>query len=176
MIERIQAALGFDLRELAGASFTGDVPLSRALINTVIAQQLARQRGSGKVAAVVVEPLEGDRLLVSVRLRSSFVPPLRVLLAMVAQPELPDSPVLVLRWSLEGGLGPLAKLAGPALSIFDVLPPGVRVDGDLIGIDVAAILRDKDAGSLLPYIRQLRVRTRQDRVLVHLELQVPDPS
>ena len=164
--------MGFDLRELAGASFTGDVPLSRGLINTFIARELARQRG-GKVAAVVVEPLEGDRLLVSVRLRTSFVPPLRVQIEIAAQPELPDSPVLVLRWSLEGGLGPFAKLASPALAMFDVLPPGVRIDGELIGVDIAELLRQKDAGSLLPYIRQVRVRTRQDRVLVHLELGVP---
>ena len=71
-------------------------------------------------------------------------------LVIVEQPDLPASPVLVMRWSLEGGLGWLAKAASPALAVFQLLPPGIRIDGDLLGIDVAELLRSKDLGWVVP--------------------------
>ena len=164
--------MGVDVRELTGATLSGEIPVTAALINRFIAGWLARDARAGKLAAVVVEPLDQDRLSVHVRLRSNLLPPLRLELQIAAQPQIPASPVLVVRWSLAGGLGPLARLAGPALAVFDVLPPAVRVDGDLIGIDLNELLRAQKAEWLLTYVRTLHVRTETGRVVIQLSAAV----
>ena len=146
--------------------------MTAALINRFIADWLARDGRAGKLAAVVVEPLDQDRLSVNVRLRSNLLPPLRLELQIAAQPQLPASPVLVLRWSLAGGLGPLARLASPALAVFDVLPAAVRVDGELIGIDLNELLRAQKAEWVLAYVRTLHVRTETGRVVIQLSAAV----
>ena len=80
-----------------------------------------------------------------------------------------EAPVLVLRWSM-GALGRLARLASPAVALFNLLPPGIRVDGDLIGIDVAEVLRSRGFGELVPYLARLRVSTESGRVIVGFEV------
>jgi hypothetical protein len=169
MIEQLQAWLGADFRELSGADVQADIPLTTALINRVIAERLAQM--NGHISAAVVEPHEGDRVTVHVRPRAAFLPPVEVRLQIAEQPELPASPVIVLRWSLAGGLGVLARMASPALALFKVLPPGVRVDGDLIGIDLAGILREKGFEWVLPFVRELRLATSESGLTIHVRLQ-----
>jgi len=168
MINRLAKQLGVDPKELSGATVDAEIPLTTALINRKIAEYLARS--DGKVSAAVVEPRAGNLLIVNVRLQSSLVPPLAVHLEIAGQPEWPASPVLVLRWSLAGGLGMLARAASPVLSMFSVLPQGVRVDGDLIGIDIAEVLRSKDAGWLIPLVQRLRLQTSDAGVKVAVRL------
>ena len=168
MINRLATQLGLDPKELSGATVDVDLPLTTALINRKIAEYLART--DGKVSAAVVEPRPGNILIVHVRLQSSLVPPLPLHLEIAGQPEWPASPVLVLRWSLAGGLGVLARAASPVLSMFSVLPPGVRVDGDLIGIDIAAILRSRGADWLIPLVQRLRLQTSETGVRVAVRL------
>ena len=168
MINRLARQLGVDPKELSGATVDAEIPLTTALINRKIAEYLARSDGT--VSAAVVEPRPGNLLIVNVRLQSSLVPPLAVHLEIAGQPEWPASPVLVLRWSLAGGLGIFARAASPVLSMFSVLPPGVRVDGDLIGIDIAEVLRSKDAGWLIPLVQRLRLQTSDAGVKVSVRL------
>ena len=168
MINRLAKQLGLDPKELSGATVDAEIPLTTALINRKIAEYLARS--DGKVSAAAVEPRPGNLLIVNVRLQSSLVPPLAVHLEIAGQPEWPASPVLVLRWSLAGGLGMLARAASPVLSMFSVLPQGVRVDGDLIGIDIAEVLRSKDAGWLIPLVQRLRLQTSDAGVKVAVRL------
>lgn len=172
MNDPLRARLGVDVQELNGATISGEIPLTATLINRVIANWLERNGRAGKLAAVVVEPLDEGRLSVNVRLRSALLPPLRLDLQIAGQPELPASPVLVLRWSVAGGLGPLARLASPALTVFDVLPPGVRVDGDLLGVDIGELLRIQKAEWVLTYLRTVQVRTQTGRVVVQLSAAV----
>ena len=169
MIERLKAWLGADFGELSGARVQAEIPLTTSLINRVIAEQLAQT--SGHVSAAVVEPHGGDRLTVHVRPRAAFLPPVQVRLQIAEQPQLPASPVLVLRWSLAGGLGVLARVASPALGLFSVLPPGVRVDGDLIGIDLKEVLREKGLEWILLFVRELTVGTSEAGVRIGLRLE-----
>ena len=158
--------LGFELTELAGAHVAGQIPVNAALINRLIAARLSASEG--KVADVRIEPLDADAIVAHVTLRSRLVPPLAVHLQIQQQPVFPDLPVLVLRWSMRG-FGGLVRLASPVLALFDVLPPGVRIDGDLIGVDLAAMLRAQGLGELLPHIVEVRFATKAGRVIVMLE-------
>ncbi len=134
MMQRLHQLLGFEMQDLQGAHVSGEIPLTDVLINRVIAQRLASSESP--VSAVVIEPSDNDCVVAHVRMRARLVPPLTIDLRITHQPQLPDVPVLVLRWSLVG-LGPLARLASPALGLFDLLPRGIRVEGDLIGIDLS---------------------------------------
>jgi hypothetical protein len=169
MIERVRTLLGADFGELSGAVVDADIPLSAALINRVIAEQLSQS--SGHITAAVIEPHDGDRVTANLRLRAALLPPVQVRLQIVSQPELPASPVLVLRWSLAGGLGLLARAASPALGLFNVLPPGVRVDGDLIGIDLAAVLRERGFEWVLPLVREIHLSATNAGLRVRVCLQ-----
>jgi hypothetical protein len=57
-------------------------------------------------------------------------------------------------------------LAGPALSLFKVLPPGIDVTGDRITIDIARLLHSRGLGELLPHLARLRVATRRGAIVV----------
>jgi len=168
MIDRLTTLLGVDPRELSGATVDADIPLTPALINRKIADYLTR--ANGKISAAVVEPRGGDELVVHIRLKSPLVPPIPLHLAIAGQPEWPASPVLVLRWSFTGGMGLLARAASPILAMFNTLPPGIRVDGDLIGIDLAELLRSRRAGWLVPLMRRLRVHTSEAGVTLKVSL------
>jgi hypothetical protein len=166
-MQQIRDLLGFDLNELAGAHVSGEVPLNDSLLNRLIAERISASQTP--VETVVVEPHNADRLTVHLQLRASLVPRLKLHLQIEQQPEFPASPVLVLRWSL-GGLAGLARLASPVLSLLDVLPPGVRVQGDLVGVDIAEIIRARGFEDALRYIRSLRVSTQEGRVMVAFDL------
>jgi hypothetical protein len=166
-MQPLRELLGFDPKELAGARVAGEIPLTAALLNTLIAARLSASPNA--IAAVVIEPRDGESLTATVRLRAALVPPIKVTLRIEQQPVFPDSPVLVMRWSM-AGIGALARLAAPAFAMLDVLPPGVRVDGDLVGVDVAEVLRRRGAGELLQYLSTLRVRTEAGRAIVEFEV------
>jgi hypothetical protein len=168
MIEQLRAWLGSDFGEVAGATFNAHIPVSAALINRVVADQLSRTEG--KISAAVVEAHDGDRLTVHLRMRAPLIPPMDVRLEIVGQPEFPASPVLVLRWSLAGGMGFVARMASPIVGAFNVLPQGIRIDGDLIGIDLAEVLRAKAFDWVVPLVRQVRVNTAETVVRVGLTL------
>ena len=171
MTDRLRDVLGFEPREIAGSRISGEVPVSDVLINRLIAQRIADDGGAGKISAVVLEALDDNRVTVRVRLRTALVPPLTVHLTVVQQPEFPNLPVLVLRWSV-AGVGMLGRLASPALSLFDVLPTWVRVDDDLMAVDVRELARSSGYGELLDFLTVLQISAVASRVLVRFELKV----
>jgi hypothetical protein len=166
MMQRLHQLLGFDMQDLQGAHVSGEIPLTDVLINRVIEQRLASSESP--VSAVVIEPSDNDCVVARVRMRARLVPPLTIDLRITQQPQLPDAPVLVLRWSLVG-LGPLARLASPVLGLFDLLPRGIRVEGDLIGIDLAEMLRARGYGEALQYLKRLDIATRAGHVIVRFQ-------
>jgi hypothetical protein len=62
-----------------------------------------------------------------------------VTLLIERQPQLPESPLLVLRLASSG----LTVLARAASRFFDALPPGLRMENDLMLVDIAELLRQR---------------------------------
>jgi hypothetical protein len=155
---RRQIETGFaDLRG-ADAAFT--VPFSERLLNDVLAEILPR---SGAVREPYVSPEAGDRFQVRVRLSSpSFLPPLRLRIAIDRQPELPTSPVLVLRLERTG----LLTLAGPILRLINALPDGVAVKDDRIYVDLRAMLERHHLAQYLEYVKELRINTVEGAMIL----------
>jgi hypothetical protein len=159
--------LGFEPREVAGASFSGELPLSNAIVNRLIAEAL---RGKDlPVTSVLFEAQDADRMLVHLDLRGPF-PNIKIALRIDQQPQ-PDNPVLGMRWSMPA-IGPFAAFASPALAFFKALPPGIRVDGDRILVNIKDLITSRGFGEYLNYLRTLQVHAVGGRLLATFEIRV----
>jgi hypothetical protein len=166
ILERVIASA---FRDVAGARVTADVPISDVLVNDILRDALAGSSGPVREASVTVLP--GNRADVRVRLaRFSFVP-VNLTVTIERQPEMPTSPVVILRWT--SALPGLSMLAGRATSFLSALPPGIRMDGDLVFLDVRTLLAQRGLDGLMPLLERLRVTTDEGRILLHLVLAVP---
>jgi hypothetical protein len=156
--ERLQALTGVALEEIPGASLDGELPLTEAVLDRLIARALPP---TAPVSDVHVEILDDDAFAVHLSLRGvRLLPRITVAAAILQQPDLPRSPLLVLRWSVPS-LGPLARLASPLLSLFTQMPAGIRVEGDRVAIEIGELLRARGLGELLPLLTRLHVTTRR---------------
>jgi hypothetical protein len=156
-------------REIAGTRVSARIPLSRALINRLVADALAGT--TAPVRQVDVRPGTDDRFDVVITVSWPFVPPLTVAFYIEQQPQFPASPVLVLRWSLLGGIGGFAsRMMGSP----EKLPAGVRLEGDRLVLDIPALAARGAAAALLPYLKALQLRSIDARLVLDVELQVAE--
>ena len=169
LLGRLRALAGDKLEELTGTTVAVEIPLTNTVVNRLIADRLAA--GSGPVSSVQMDALDDDTFSAQVSPRAKVIPTLRIVGRIEEQPE-PQRPVLGIRWSMPG-LGPLALLAGPALSFLKALPRGLRADDDRILVDVAELLRAQGLADLLPYLTKVRVHTRRGAFLLTVEMRVP---
>lgn len=153
-------------RDLAGTRVSGTVPVSERLINELVAASIPR---GAPVREVRVQPLPGNAFSVRVSPRAALLPSITLRLEIERQPELPASPLIVLRMATMGGL---LGFAGSALPIASMLPPGVRLDADRILVDLRTIAAQRGAADLLQHVTQLRVNTEEGRVVLHVDLAV----
>jgi hypothetical protein len=163
--DRARALLGIDLAELAGATLTCQLPLTNATINRFIHARLAK--GGMPVTSAEIDVRDGDLAVLTVT-PSMPLPAVRIELRIELQPDFPgNKPVLWLRWSMGGFASLLAKL----LDRFKPnLPPGVKMDSELIAIDIAEILRAQNLGELVAYIKNVRVHTKAGAFVVQVDL------
>ena len=157
---------GDRLDGLAGGTVSGSIPLTALIVNRLIARKLAT--ANLPIDRAEVDVHEANTFIVQLRLRAPL-PPLRLEARIDEQPQLPGRPELGVHWALRG-LGPLALLAGPVASYFKVLPPGIRLDGDRVWIDLFTILRSQGLADLVPFMSGIRVTTEPGRFVVGFEL------
>ena len=151
---------------LAGTRVSADLAASDALLNAAIAQKIPP---NGPLKSLQVRSAEGHARVTVRVTRPSFLPPITLTLTVDRQPELPGSPVLVLRIGMMPGI---AMLLGAGLGFLNVLPPGLRIDGERLFVDLAAVARDRDLAWALPYVRALQVVFRDGRVVVPVALEL----
>jgi hypothetical protein len=87
---------------------------------------------------------------------------MKVGLVIEGQPDLPGSPILVLRLEMGG----LQALAGPATRFLSVLPAGIHIVEDRIYVNLAILLAERGLAELLEYAEQVRVTTVDGAVVV----------
>ena len=168
-LDRMRRLLGPHFEELAGAHVHGEIPLTSRVLNALIAERLHLSKTA--VTAAEVQVRRDGELFVRVQLRQAFVPPVIVGLRIERQPDLPHSPVLGFKWWLPG-MGALAALAAPVLSLFKAGPPWLTMDGQHVLVDLARLLREHGAEEILTHLGSLRMGTREDALLVWFELRL----
>jgi hypothetical protein len=152
--------------DLAGSRIATDIAVSDRFINDVLAAEVA---GRGQVREIQVQSRDGDAR-VSVKLtRPAFLPPLAITVTVARPPEFPARPVLELHLAMPPAV---AALAGAGLGFLNVLPPGHRLEGNRLLIDLAAVLGHRGYGWVLPYLRALHPRFENGRVVHFVELEV----
>jgi hypothetical protein len=157
-----QQASGFP--GLSGSEVQATIRISSEVLNEAIGATL------GSVTAVRdlgVQPRVGNRFDVRVKLaKPAFLPTLNLGLAIERQPQFPADPVLVMK--LTGAAG-MIGFAGPAITGAGVLPPGIRLDGDRILVDMRILLQQYGQTALLDHVEQVQVMTEEGRLvlLVH---------
>jgi hypothetical protein len=166
LVANLQAS-GF--RDLPGARVSLHVPLTRGLLNRLIAD--AMNGSKAPVRAIDIVPRAGDRFEALVTLTWPLVPPLTVTFEVDRQPQFPASPLLVLRWSFLGGLG---LFASRFLGSVGRLPDGVHLQHDRLVVDIAVLAGPTPAGPVLNYLKTLELHTVDDRMVVDIELAVPE--
>ncbi len=167
--ERLKTLLGVELEELAGTRVSGEFPVRADIVNRLIAGKLAGS--TGPLIAVRLQPMADNLIDVGVTPRLRLLPFVRVEARIEQQPELPQRPELLLRWTVPGA-GMLVRLAAPFISNLESLPPGVRIDGELAVIDLRRLLAAHGLGELLQYVKALRIDTRPGAFIVKFELGV----
>jgi len=153
-------------RDVAGSRAGADIPISAGLINELVATSIPP---NAPVREVSIRPEAGDQFSVRITPRASLLPPVTLKLQIERQPEFPSFPVLVLRMKTMGGL---FGFASAALPIANFLPPGVRLEGERILVDLAGLAAERGFAEALPYIRRVEVHSEEGRVVLHLQAAV----
>ena len=163
-----QQAAGFP--DVRGARASLTLPVSDRLLSWLVMQRLP---ADGAVRELTLRAREGNAFVVGVRLtRPAFLPTINVPLRIERQPSLPADPTLVLR--MEGSA--LFSLAGPALRFLNTLPAGIRVEGDLIEVNLHTLLERRGVAHWLRYVERLELATETGRVIVSLTASVDGPE
>ena len=124
---------------------------------------LAGSEGQAAIRELHVSPRAGDRFGVRVVLAKSFLPPISLDVVIDKQPSLPGDPVLALTLS---GMGGLLRFAGPVAGFLKALPPGVRMEGDRVFVDLRAVLAPHGLTSILNYVEEVLLSTEEGRLLI----------
>lgn len=157
LLTRLRAGRFSDFR---GARADITLPMADRLLNELIAAAIPP---GAPVRDVELTSRDGNRIRVRFKVAAAaFLPPLNVTLLIEQQPRLPESPTLVLKLEAGG----LLSMAGSALRFLDALPPGLRVVGDRIHVDLASLLAARGLGELLDYAEAVEVTTVPGAVVV----------
>ena len=91
--------------------------------------------------------------------------------AIERQPELPVDPTLVLHLT---GIGGLMRFVAPALtSLASGLPPGIRLDGDRVFVDLRDVLSAYGEAELIAFAEEMAIGTDEGHVIVVARARVP---
>lgn len=167
--DRLRSLLGIEVEELRGARVAGELPLTDDVVNRVIAARLAGTKT--RISAARVKAREGNVIDVQIVPAARLIPSIRIEVRVERQPEFPDRPELRLRWSMPG-VGPLARLATPFLANLKSLPPGIRIDVDLVTIDVREMLVAHGFGDAIEFVTGLRIDTKPGVFMLKFDLGV----
>ena len=163
-LARLQAT---HFADLEGSESYTVIRINERLVNEVVSVFLA---SSTIVRTITLHPKAANQIDVQLKLaKPAILPPFNLTLHIEEQPQLPDRPELVLRLS---GAGGLLRLAGPAIGSSGALPPGIRLDGDRVAIDVRRLLHTYGRADLLRYTEQLQVLSEDGRLVVAVQLRV----
>lgn len=162
LIDRQQAA-GFP--GLAGSEMHATIKISAQLLNEAVSGFLAAK--PTPIRSLTVSPHAGNRIDLRVDVAKAFIPTINLTLVVDRQPQFPADPILVLRFTSGAAL---LRLAGSMLSAF--LPPGTRLDGERLLVDLRVLLEPYDPGRILELAREVEVATLDGAVVLFVHASV----
>jgi hypothetical protein len=159
-----------DLAKLAGTSGKGEISLPDHVVNRFIADELGK--AAGPVSGASIDAQDNDALVVRISMRGPRLLPVPTIAARIEQqPQLPQSAVLGLRWSVPG-FGPIGLVAAPLLQYLKALPEEIAVDSDRLFIDLAAVARKQGLGDMLRHAERLEVHSRRGALVITFQFAI----
>jgi hypothetical protein len=165
-IALLKSAQRDQLAGIAGARAAVRLPIDERLLNQLIAEYRSED---WPIRELTVELLDRDELVLRVRPKAGFVPTIQVRVTIEQQPELPASPLLILRI----GANPLTSMAIAAVRSKVKLPAGIQFDDDRIRIDLQALAEAFGQNEWLPLLTRLRINTKPHLLVLDAEAAVP---
>lgn len=156
---------GLELRDMAGTTLAGEIPISDASVNRMLADRLAE---NAHIAALRVQAQSNDTVAIELVPRARLMPALNIVARIERQPEFPLSPTLLLRWSMPAA-GRLGLLAAPVLAYFKAMPKGVSMDGDRLVFDLGELLRSRGLDEAITFVKKLELHTCPGGFVVRFE-------
>jgi hypothetical protein len=145
--------------DLHGLTVDASIPVPEELVNEIIAAAI---RGNDNIDYCKVSVGRENR--VAVRLKTPFLPfALNLKLRLAEALELGDSPRLT-AW-LENQL----FLAGIG-SFLNVLPAGIRIQGNQLTVDIGSFLTAPEQKRLLKLIRWVGINTQEGKVKLAIKM------
>jgi hypothetical protein len=153
---------------LSGSQARAAIRMSTPLLNEAIATFVG---AAPAITALEITPRAGNRFDVHVKMaKPAFLPAINVTVTIERQPQFPADPTLVLQLT---GAGGLMRFAGPALGAFGGgLPPGVRMEGDRVFVDIRAVLAAQGQKEWLDYVEQLQISTDEGALILYVQARV----
>jgi len=150
---------------IEGARLSVSLPIAERLLNELVTAALPP---SVPVRDLTVKPRAANTLQLRARVaKLDFLPPMTLTFDIDQQPRLPDTPLGLRLRTFPG----LTALAGPLLSQ-KALPPGIRLDGDRLFIDLRQLIERAGYGDLVPLIERLHLATEEGQLLVEIDARV----
>ena len=159
-----QRAAGF--AGLTGSEAHAVIRVSADLLDEAVRLFASSARA---IREIGMRPRAGNSIDVRLKLAQTFLPTLNLTLTIEQQPRLPAQPELILRII---GAGGMLRFAGPAIASFGSLPPGMRLDGDRLFVNLRELLTHHGQSELLNYAEQLEVVTEEGTLIVLAQLRV----
>ena len=163
LLDRLRASR---FAELKGARATLSLPIPEALVNEAVTTMTP---ASAPVRGLRIQLHAANRLTVTARAAvNAWLPEIPVSATLTIEPQtsLTDAP-LVLRIS-PGLVATLGSLFSSRLT----MPPGIRLEGDRVLVDLRTLLESRGLGEALLYADEVSVTTDEGVLIVKASAKV----
>lgn len=149
--------------DLKGTMVDASIPVPQSLINELVQAAL---RGNRNIASIHISIQRDNR--VSADVKTTLLPwPLSLKLKLDSSVDLASYSSPKMRAWLENN-----RLLGSLGSLFNALPPGIKLYGNQVVVDLGSFLRAPEQKKLLELVRSAGIRTETGTLILDVKLKV----
>jgi hypothetical protein len=163
MEKTFQRIIANNFSDLKGATVDASIPVPQALISELIQASL---RGNKNIASCLVSVHPQNR--VSLNIKTTVLPwPLNLKLKLDKSVDLASYSSPKIRAWMENN-----RLLGSLGSFFNALPPGIKLYGNQVVVDLGAVLPTPEQKRLLELVKSVGIQTEEGRVILDIHAEV----
>jgi hypothetical protein len=149
--------------DLKGATVAASIPVPEALLNEFIQAELM---GNKNIASIQLSVHAQNK--VSANIKTTLLPwPLNLKLKLDRFVDFASHSSPKLRAWMENN-----RLLGSLGAFFNALPPGIKLYGDQLVIDLGAFLREPQQKRMLSLVKSVDIRTEEGKLLLDAKIEV----
>lgn len=158
-----QKIINNNFSDLQGTTIDASIPVPQSLINELLDAVL---KGNKNIASVRASVHPQNRI--SLDVKTTLLPwPLNLKLKLDTSVDLASYSSPKLRAWMENN-----RLLGSLGSLFNALPPWIKLYGDQVVIDLGPFLQTSEQKRILKLIKAVRIRTGSGKVILDVRVEV----